>query len=149
MNQRSTNSPIDLLLSRLHGVSRNGKGHVACCPAHKDRKASLSITLGDDGRVLAHCFAGCSIAEIANAAGMAVSDLFPPRAESLTEEGRQQVRQAAKQSQWRAALNVLEHESNIVLIAATETLQGELSARSYDRLQEAVECITQAREVLA
>ncbi len=39
---------------------RAGSGYSACCPAHDDRKPSLSINDGEDGRVLVKCFAGCS-----------------------------------------------------------------------------------------
>ena len=37
----------------------SGDGWIACCPAHDDRNPSLSISEGDDGRPLMHCFAGC------------------------------------------------------------------------------------------
>jgi len=35
----------------------------------------------DDGRVLIHCFGGCSVEEIVGAAGLQITDLFPPRQE--------------------------------------------------------------------
>ena len=39
---------------------------VACCPAHDDKTPSLSLTdVGD--KVLFHCFAGCSQAEVIEA----------------------------------------------------------------------------------
>jgi len=38
---------------------RNGKGWVACCPAHADKNPSLSIDETRDGKVLLHCHAGC------------------------------------------------------------------------------------------
>jgi len=38
---------------------RSGKGWLAKCPCHDDRTASLSITEGEDGRLLMKCFAGC------------------------------------------------------------------------------------------
>jgi hypothetical protein len=34
---------------------------MACCPAHDDRNPSLSVRRAPDGRVLVHCFAGCSL----------------------------------------------------------------------------------------
>lgn len=37
----------------------SGDGFMACCPAHDDQNPSLSIT-EKDGKVLFHCFAGCS-----------------------------------------------------------------------------------------
>lgn len=48
---------------------------MACCPAHQDTDPSLSIARGDDGKVLLHCFAGCSYGEIISTP--ALKDLFP------------------------------------------------------------------------
>jgi len=39
---------------------RSGKRWLARCVGHDDRTPSLSIAQGADGRVLVHCFAGCS-----------------------------------------------------------------------------------------
>lgn len=50
-------------------------GWMAKCPAHEDRSPSLSIREGD-GKVLLHCFAGCSLEAICNAAKIAIPDLF-------------------------------------------------------------------------
>src|ERR1700730_15823278 len=33
---------------------------MACCPAHDDTRPSLSVSEAPDGKVLGHCFAGCS-----------------------------------------------------------------------------------------
>ncbi len=48
----------------------------ARCPAHEDSNPSLSITRGDDGRVLVKCFAGCDSAEVVKALGLSQKDLF-------------------------------------------------------------------------
>jgi putative DNA primase/helicase len=47
----------------------SGKGWVAKCPCHDDRTASLSITEGEDGRLLMNCFAGsrCEFTDIIDA----------------------------------------------------------------------------------
>jgi hypothetical protein len=72
---------IESLLSRLIKVKRRGKDSwVAVCPAHEDKSPSLAIR-DVDGKILLHCFAGCSVAEILDSLGMTVSDLF---AEPLT-----------------------------------------------------------------
>ncbi|MFA0746759.1 MAG: DNA primase, partial [Armatimonadota bacterium] len=47
----------------------------AHCPAHDDAKPSLSVT-ESDGRILLHCFAGCSVDAICAALGISVADLF-------------------------------------------------------------------------
>jgi hypothetical protein len=52
-------------IARRLGGSRNSGGDWSCrCPAHDDRTPSLSLTLGEDGRLLWHCFAGCGQAAV-------------------------------------------------------------------------------------
>ncbi|MEJ5370248.1 MAG: CHC2 zinc finger domain-containing protein [Bryobacteraceae bacterium] len=46
-------------LARALGGRRSGDGWMARCPAHDDRNPSLSVN-ERGGRVLVHCFAGCS-----------------------------------------------------------------------------------------
>ena len=65
-------------VSRLDGVKRSGNGWEARCPAHKDRQASLSVSEGDDGRVLVTCHAGCQVADICHAMNIELKDLFTP-----------------------------------------------------------------------
>jgi putative DNA primase/helicase len=54
-------------------------GWQARCPAHEDRKASLSISEGDDDRILLKCHAGCSTADVVARAGLQMADLFPEK----------------------------------------------------------------------
>lgn len=42
-------------------------GFMCCCPAHDDKNPSLSISLGIDGQLLLHCFAGCKFEDILQA----------------------------------------------------------------------------------
>ena len=71
----------DHLLERLERVRRTGPDRwLARCPAHQDRRPSLSIREGDDDKTLVHCFAGCSVEDIVAAARIDITDLFPPRA---------------------------------------------------------------------
>jgi putative DNA primase/helicase len=56
---------------------KSGAGWQARCPAHDDQRASLSIGVGGDGRVLLKDHAGCSIEAILTAARLEASDLFP------------------------------------------------------------------------
>ncbi len=74
----STNLPG--ILAKLDNVQRSSTGHTARCPAHDDRKNSLSIGVGDDGRVLLHCFAGCTTERIVSVLGFHMFDLFPNKA---------------------------------------------------------------------
>ena len=73
----SSSDRLGFILSRLEGVKKVGNGWVALCPAHDDHNPSLSIGVGSDGRILLHCFAGCSIEDICSALGIEVRDLFP------------------------------------------------------------------------
>lgn len=70
----------DILLSHLHGVRRTGEGrYSARCPAHEDRSPSLSIRELDDGRILLHDHAGCSVEEVLAAVGLTFDALYPAR----------------------------------------------------------------------
>lgn len=73
-----TDDPLQTVLGRLQQVRRAGSGHGARCPAHEDQHASLSISRGDDGRVLLHCHAGCSPESVCSAIGLKITDLFTP-----------------------------------------------------------------------
>jgi hypothetical protein len=72
-------APVGLVLDRLAGVRRSGSGWVARCPAHDDRRPSLSIAEGEDGRVLLYCHAGCATRDVVAAMGLRMADLFARR----------------------------------------------------------------------
>src|SRR5215212_4736394 len=77
-------SSFENTLSRLKVVFRNGDKATAFCPAHDDwNKPSLSVGVGEDGRVLLHCFVGCGFEDIVAAMGLEQPDLF----ESCLGEG--------------------------------------------------------------
>lgn len=63
--------------ARLARARRAGQDKwIGRCPAHNDRNPSLSIAVGKDGRVLIHCFAGCTHRAILEALGLQERDLF-------------------------------------------------------------------------
>ena len=66
------------ILAKLRDVARSSSGWTACCPAHDDDRPSLSVAVGDDGRVLVKCFADCTPEQIVDAVGMRMADLRPP-----------------------------------------------------------------------
>src|SRR5829696_388279 len=70
-------NPLDKVLSRLKGLRKTKIGHEALCPAHDDHKPSLSVGVGDDGRALLNCFAGCEVRDIVAAIELELRDLFP------------------------------------------------------------------------
>src|SRR4051812_27734105 len=70
----------EVRLASWQGVRRTGDGRwIARCPAHDDRRPSLSIRELDDGRVLIHCFADCSVEKAVTAAGLKIQELFTPQ----------------------------------------------------------------------
>lgn len=67
------------ILERLRKVHKQGKGWTACCPAHEDDTPSLSVGIGDDGRFLVCCQAGCRAVDVMRAIGLELRDLFPEK----------------------------------------------------------------------
>ena len=53
------------------------------CPAHDDHSPSLSVGIGNDGRTLAHCFAGCLTEDVMAAVGLTMWDLFAHNEEAV------------------------------------------------------------------
>lgn len=68
---------LENILQKLSGVKKTGTGYMACCPAHDDKIASLSISVGESGKKLLHCHAGCTTEAIVAAGDLTMEDLFP------------------------------------------------------------------------
>ncbi len=51
-------------IAKALGGRKEGSGWMARCPAHNDREPSLSISAGDEGKVLVRCHAGCDQARV-------------------------------------------------------------------------------------
>ena len=66
-------------LPRLERARKQGDGWQACCPAHEDKRASLSVQQADDGKLLLKCHAGCETTAVVRALGLKMQDLFPAR----------------------------------------------------------------------
>src|SRR5262245_46534018 len=77
---------VDRIMARLLNVRRSAHGATARCPAHDDTQNSLSIGEGKDGRILVHCFVGCSTPDVIEAMGLTMRGLFPEQ-ESHSEKG--------------------------------------------------------------
>lgn len=69
----------DDFLARLRGVKRGASGSTALCPSHEDSEPSLSVSVGDDGRILLRCFKGCRTRDVVEAMTLTMADLFPDR----------------------------------------------------------------------
>jgi hypothetical protein len=87
---RSVN-PLDLIRHRLDERDCRPRGTdklEALCPANDDRRASLSVALGRDGRVLLRCHAGCDTEAVLGELGLAWGDLYP---EGTEGNGRREI----------------------------------------------------------
>ena len=128
-----------LLLSLLDKVKPTGKMRwQARCPAHADKSPSLSVRELDDGRVLVHCFVGCSVHEVVQAVGLELSDLFPPR-ELGNAKGERRPFAAAD------ALRAVGFEALVVCAASAAMATGKpLSSVDRERLLQAGERIQSA-----
>lgn len=115
--------PIDEVLSRLDKVKANGAGKwLACCPAHDDISPSLSIKEAEDGKVLLHCWCGCTARDVAAAVGLELRNLFP---------GQYQHRRGPSKA-------AIEHERRIVTIGLSLLAQGAaLPPSDLERLETA------------
>lgn len=76
----SCSSPqMSNVLSRLKDVVTRGSGWTALCPSHDDNRNSLSASLGDDGKVLLHCHAGCEFTSVVAALDLKPANLMPDK----------------------------------------------------------------------
>ncbi len=65
------------IIRHFENIADAGEGKwMGRCPGHNDSKNSLSISVGDDGRSLMHCHAGCATSDILRAVGLKAKDLF-------------------------------------------------------------------------
>ena len=69
---------LDEFLRHFDGVKRIGTGNTykALCPCHNDKEPSLSISLGEENRILLKCFSNCHYLDILAAVGLTKVDLF-------------------------------------------------------------------------
>ncbi|MEQ8857752.1 MAG: virulence-associated protein E [Pseudomonadales bacterium] len=132
---------VEQFLARLDGVKPRGKGQwYARCPAHEDRGPSLSVKETDDGRILIHCFAGCGAADVVQAAGVELSDLFPEKLEP----------RPATSPRWpaRDLLFIIRDEATLCACVVGRLMQGhEFTTGELERVQMAVTRIHHALEV--
>ena len=130
------------LLSQLNAKAFGQSKWIAKCPAHEDKRPSLTIAEGDDGRILLHCFAGCGIDAITGAIGIEIHDLFP---KALVGS-----RPSRSPFTPRDVLKVLSFEATVVLVAARTMRNGKtLTPEDAARLSTAVGRISEGLEVAA
>lgn len=137
-------SPADRVLGALTGVRRTGPGRwSAVCPAHPDRRPSLSIRELDDGRLLVHCHAGCSVDAVVAGMGLQLRDLYP-----ADRPGRSPGSGAPRERRpWSASdlLRLAAFESTVVAIGLCDAMVGRRV--DFDRLLVAAETLGSIAEV--
>ena len=120
----------DALLAHLDGVRPTGPGRwLARCPAHPDKHPSLAIRELDDGRVLVHDFAGCTVESVLSAVGLSFADLYPRRAIAHACKRERRTFPAAD------VLRAIAFEATLVSIAAADLSRGSpLRSLQYSNL---------------
>lgn len=134
------------LLERLDGVRVSGQGRwLARCPAHQDRRASLSILEKDDSRVLINCFACCEPGDVMGALGLTLADLFDkPLGHALGP-----VRDRGHYHAQREALELLRNEARLLVIVSSDVAMGRaIRIADADRVAEAAGRIAASVETL-
>lgn len=125
---------IDNLITRLDKVKQTAPTQwVACCPAHGSKGQKLSISEGDDGRILLKCWSrNCHPTQIVDAVGLTMPDLFP---EHLRYKNQ---RPLPREQRWlpRTVLSALSAELYVVFLSADYLDQGRrLTQTGRDRLK--------------
>lgn len=132
---------IQDLLTRLEGVKKTGANDwIARCPAHADKRPSLTITEKDDARVLIHCFGGCGAADILAAIGLEFDVLYPDK---LDDHRGKPIRKPWNPN---SLLKIMAFEASIVALESLRIGNGHALTESdrqrlllaHQRLQKAV-----------
>ena len=120
---------------------KGGSGQwSAKCPAHDDRRSSLSVSIGEGGRVLLKCHAGCAAEDVTAALGLTMKDLFvdkPPERTQIVatydyrdDAGKllaQKLRYSDKRFSWRRPVGGGKWEYNRKGVPHRLYVAGELS----------------------
>lgn len=120
------------LLGRLEKLRKTGEGKwQACCPAHRDKSPSLAIKHVGDGRILIHCFGGCSTKEVLDSIGLTFADIMGDKVAHYAPSMKHQF--SALQG-----LKSLTLECSIVLDGSRQIAAGKrLSLVDHNRIKEA------------
>lgn len=116
---------LDALRSHGHQPKKAGDGWACRCPAHDDRKPSLSINTGLDGSVLIFCHTGCEPEWVTAAIGLGMKDLFvhdPIRKSTGTDSCRHEI----------------SHKARSVSDSGEDNDPDTRSAHGYTKLQDAI-----------
>lgn len=76
-----TSAPAWVVFEK-RGLTDKGGYYLSVCPSHNDDKKSLGLKVADDGKILVHCYAGCTTQKVCDTLGIELKFLWP------TQEGR-------------------------------------------------------------
>lgn len=111
-----------------------GRSWMACCPSHPDRNPSLSITDGDNGKPLVHCFSGCPQDAVIDAL----------RARGLWPDATPRQRYQAER---RSRRKDLEHHKLILEIAKADLKRGKsVSQRDHEQIKRSIDFLRRAKQ---
>ena len=119
---------VDELLVKLEKVRPMGVDRwLTRCPAHSDKNPSLAVKVGESGRILVHCWAGCSTDAVVDSLGLEMADLFADRKPNAP--GAQRDRFSA-----RDALHGIYDQAILVALIAKRIAEGgEITKDDKDR----------------
>jgi hypothetical protein len=141
--------PVDLVLSKLEGVRRSGRGWRADSPV-SGSKGAVSVAEADNGSVLICDFSAAGVHEVLAAIGLQPSDLYPPSERAQSAADRRANRDRLALTTVRAAAEVLAAEALVLLAAAGWLRSGEpLPESEVERLRLAERRIDAARLALS
>ena len=134
---------VDAFLSRVD-ARPNGRDRWRCaCPVcGEGNRSTLSIGVGDTGAVLLKCFKSCcGPEEIANAVGLELTDLFPPRDSHAPPAKRRRLITAGQ------ALDLLDLEMTLAIVCAADLARGQpLDEAARERLTRGAARVALLRE---
>jgi putative DNA primase/helicase len=101
---------IDTVLHQLKTMgkdpAKNGVGWKSLCPGHDDHNPSLVVNVGDDGKVLLDCKAGCTFGQVQAAIGLPTSEYFPDKPSSSNGDGKPKTKKTwanpRESAEWKA-----------------------------------------------
>jgi hypothetical protein len=118
-------APIQSLLLRLENVRGHGSGYRANCPrGHSNAKQSLTIRETDDGTVLLKCHVGCGAADVMQAIGLSVGDLFVKRHRDRSPQARQAEQEALDRRSVKALAAELVRWGHVIYGAGSDISAG-------------------------
>jgi hypothetical protein len=136
----------DEFVSRLDGVRVSGTGRwMARCPAHEDKRASLSVRELDDGTVLLHCFALCLPIDVCAAVGIELRDLFPA---GVRRRGNDEQLDELKLSARDALAALCDEVMVAAYVAADMVSHRTIDEEDWKRLATAARRISDARALI-